>query len=135
MSALLETNELLAALILPWAKEKHPEKYAGTLKVAANPATLRRYLIRLIEIRWADPAEDTTWRGEVPLSVLEDSAIQLPMRHVPTGETFQIKGRLAPGPRVWTFAELASFMAQDKPNEAMAAAVLAKQALDLEHVP
>jgi hypothetical protein len=60
------TNSEIAAIILPWAKAQHPEKYADTLKVAANERTFRRYMIRLIEIRWTEDT-DRTWRNEISM--------------------------------------------------------------------
>lgn len=126
----MTTTAELVALILPWAKEHEPEKYEATLKVATNDKTFRRYLIRLIEIRWA--REDYTWRRTIPLDVLEDSALTMTVTHRPTGRRMHVKGRLAEGPREWSFGELA--MLTDEP-ERMGALFAAKDILDLEHNP
>jgi hypothetical protein len=129
------TNDELVALILPWAKTAHPDKYESTLAVAKNAATFRRYLIRLIEIRWS---EEPAWASSaiVPLSVFEESALTMTFVHRPTGTSFEVKGRLAPGPRVWTFAELAMLTALpvDERTATLTQLVAAKRELDLVHV-
>lgn len=99
------SNEELFAFIGAWAKANHFEKYEATLKVAKIPATFRRYLVRLVEIR---VEEDRTFLREVPLSVLDDSKLRVKMRHRPTGAVVECAGRLAEGERVWSFAELAA---------------------------
>lgn len=124
------TNEQIAALILPWAKAEHPEKYDATLKVAGQPGTFRLYLLRLIEIRCtADPA----WRTNVPLSLLEQTALTMTFRVKKLGVDIEVKGAKAPGPRVWSFTELASLMTENE--EFFHTLVRAKSALDLELVP
>jgi hypothetical protein len=120
-------NEEIAALILPWAKANEPEKYQATLAVAQNARTFRRYMIRLIEIRWQqDPAD---WIKSVPLSVLEDSGVVMRLRW---GEhILEVKGRLAPPPRIWGFAELVVLTSN---KESMQLMVDIKNTLDLELV-
>lgn len=120
----MDTDEL-AAMMLPWAKEHHPEKYAQTLAVSLKPPTYRRYLIRLVEIRWT---EDRAWRGQVSLSVLDESAIVGRVRHRPTGAVLEVKGRLAQGERAWKWSELA------ETPEWFAEMMRAKAMLDLVHV-
>jgi hypothetical protein len=122
------TNEEIAGLILPWAKAQHPEKYAATLQVATVPATFRRYLIRLIEIRHAEAPGQ--WINDVALAVLEESAVTMRFRHGPTRLELEVKGRLAK-PRQWTFVELQALL--ETPDE-FARLLQAKTILDLEHV-
>ena len=118
------TDDALAALVLPWAKERHPEKYAETLKVAARPMTFRRYLTRLVEIRCA---EDKGFVLSLPVSVLEETALVVRARDRKTGKVYEFKGRLA-GPREHAISELAldpdvfDFM------------LLVQETLDLEYV-
>lgn len=121
------TNEELAALILPWCKATHPDKYQQTLAVSANPSAFRRYMIRLVEIRWSSDT-DVAWRDQVPVSVLEESGLTVKMQHRPTGEMIEVKGRLAPKPRTWTFAELTAT------PEQFLLLLAAKKTLDLEIV-
>lgn len=126
----MTSNDELAAIILPWAKEYELEKYNATLCVAQNARTFRRYLVRLVEIRWA--RENRTWRGGLPLDVLEESSITLHLRHRPTQQVLAVKGRLAEGTRTWTFAELALAVEEPPMLDLM---MRAKATLDLEHVP
>jgi hypothetical protein len=97
------TNNQLAGLILAWAKDEHPDKYAQTLKVAAIHDTFRRYLLRLIEIRCE---ADKAWMGTVPVSVLEETKLSLSLRDKQTGAVYEVKGRLAEGERQVSFLEL-----------------------------
>lgn len=99
------TNEELAALILPWAKEHRPEPYAKTIAVAGNPRTFNAYLSRLIELRWE---ADREWRNEVPLRALEATALVVRMRHPGLNVEIEVKGSRAEGPRQWSFLQLAS---------------------------
>ncbi len=96
------TTEELAVLILPYAKAHHPEKYTQTLDVSTQAKTFRRYLVRLVEIRCT---EEAGWMRQVPLSVLEESAITLYCKW--RGMPIEVRGRGVPGPRDWSFAELA----------------------------
>lgn len=97
------TNDELAAVILPWAKEHHPDKYEPTIAVSSRPHAFRRYLCRLIEIRWE---EDHAWRSEAPLRALEETSITQRFR-LRNGMCIEVKGSRAPGERVWTWNELA----------------------------
>jgi hypothetical protein len=124
------TNEELAAVILPWAKANHPQKYADTLKVAANARTFRRYIIRLVEIRWAEDG-DRTWRNEITLSVLEESAIVMHATHRPTGTALAFAGSKVPH-RQWTWAEMQMLMTLPDPSAAIGQLIEAKRALELE---
>lgn len=129
----MTSTDALCAIILPWAKEKHAEKYTQTLAVAREPTTFRRYLVRLIEIRCEE--EGHAWTGVVPLDVLEESAVTMSFR---AGDTvLEVKGRLAAGDRVWSFAELAMLVTEpdlDARKQALAMLVRAKTTLDLVHV-
>ena len=119
------TNEQLAKLILPWAKERHPEKYQQTLRVAAIHDTFRRYMLRLVEIR---VEEEPGWINEVSVLVLEETKLVQRLKDRQTGDVYEVKGKLADGPRITTFAELAL------PREDFLSLQRAKQALDLEYV-
>jgi hypothetical protein len=94
--------ERLQALVLPWAKEKHPDKYQATLKVAGNAATFEKYLLRLLEIRW-ETDEDREWRLDVPLTALEETKIR--QKLIWQGTEVEICGAKVEG-RTWSFAEL-----------------------------
>lgn len=97
------TLEALSALILPWAKTEEPAKYAMTLEVSRVPETFRRYMMRLVELRWE---RDVAWRTQVPVAVLEDSAIEGTLRRRSDGREFVFRGRRKQ-PRRWAWAELA----------------------------
>lgn len=101
------SNEELAALILPWAKEHKPEPYAKTLAVAGKPDTFRAYLARLIELRWNEEKE---WRTSAPLRALEETALVVRMRHPGIGVEIEVKGRRAPGGRQWGFCSMADML-------------------------
>lgn len=81
----------IAVAILPWAKETHPDKYVDTIKQANNDAKLRRYLVRLVEIRWESEPE---WRGQAPLAVLDETALTKTLR-TQAGVVLTVGGRLA----------------------------------------
>jgi hypothetical protein len=90
------SNDELAALILPWAKEHRPEPYQKTLAVARISATFRSYLARLVELRWEAEPE---WRDSVPLRALEETALTVRMRHPALGVEVDVMGRLDPATR------------------------------------
>lgn len=106
------TNDELAGVILPWAKQYHPDKYDATLKAAAVPATFRRYLLRLVEIRWAEASaegaseEERAWRLTVPVSVLDETSVRLKVLRRPTGEVMEFQGDKAEGEQTHRFHEL-----------------------------
>jgi len=114
----------LAALALPWAKELHPAKYAETVGMVDNEAAFMARCLRLIELH---AATDPAWRNTVPLSVLEQTAVVVQMRHRPTGTVLEVKGRRAPKPRQWSFTQLAL-----DPVD-FTALLVAVDAFDLEH--
>jgi hypothetical protein len=100
---LQKLNDEMSALILPWAKEIHPEKYEETIKQAKWPGQLMRFLIRLIEIRWTTEPE---FRSNVPCHILEETSIVAKLRDRKTGNVIEVKGKNATGGRVWGFNEL-----------------------------
>lgn len=118
-------NAQIAALILPWAKEKHPEKYEQTLKVAMYPDTFRRYMTRLIEIRCQAEPE---FRKEVPISVLDETALVVEVKQKGDVYKYKVGGILADQPIDLRFWELAL----DK--ETFATIQAAKSTLDMEQV-
>lgn len=102
-SALENLNTEMTALILPWAKSNHPEKYQQTIATSKAPEVFKRFLIRLIEIRWTTEAE---FRSSVPCHVLEETSLVVKFRDKQTQEIIEVKGRNATGGRVWGFNEL-----------------------------
>lgn len=129
----LNGNELerlihdLSAVILPWAKQNHPEKYAQTIQMVNYPPTMLKYLVRLLEIRWET---EKAIRSEIPCSLLEHTSIVARLRDRKTGEIIEVKGRNATGGRVWAFKELQT-LDRDSFDELSAL----KRTLDLELVP
>lgn len=124
-------TEEIAALILPWAEANHPEKHAATLAVQSQPRTYRRYLIRLLEIRWEEDSK--TWRNEIPLSVLDESAVRMTTHHRATGTPIHVGGRLAriPPPDV-SFGMLSIALKTPDPQTMLLAMATATALLDLE---
>jgi hypothetical protein len=122
----LRVNNEFVAWILPWAKANHPEKYEQTLRTSTHPATFRKYLVRLTEIRWE--TEPTT-RSETPLHLLEETSIVARLRDRKNDEIIEVKGRNATGGRVWAFKEL-----QTLSRDSFDALRALKQSLDLELV-
>jgi hypothetical protein len=98
------TSNELAALILPYAKEHHPEKYTDALRVAHQPEKFRRYLIRLVEIRIG---EYPAWMNELPISVLDETSLTIRVRDRTTGQEIPLKGQRAEKPISHRIAELA----------------------------
>jgi hypothetical protein len=100
-----KTLEALQAVVLPWAKAKHPDKYAMTLKVAHNPASFKAYLLRLLEIRWEEEPET---RGGLPILALEETSVVVRTR-LKNGKEVEFHGRNSPRRRLDSFriAELA----------------------------
>jgi hypothetical protein len=90
------SNLELGALILPWAKEHQPDAYQKTLGVVSRPAAYRAYLLRLVELRWES---EPGWREQVPLRVLDETALEVKMRHPGLGVEILVQGRLDPKTR------------------------------------
>lgn len=123
---IIAANETLAALILPWAKEKHPSKYSDTVKAVRKPDVFRRYMVRLVEIR---VEEEPEFRGQVPLSILDET--KLTARFKRGDYEFEVRGAgsvKSQGPRVWCWTELALTPEQFEERRAW------KEALELERV-
>jgi hypothetical protein len=122
----------LGGIVLPWAKERHPDKYAATLKVAKEPATFRNYLLRLLEIRWAEDTDARAeWKLDVELSMLEETAIQQAI--VFRGHDLTFAGKKVEG-RVWSFAELRALVEAGDDGAELERLRRVKDALDLEIV-
>jgi len=118
-------NDELGKFILTWAKSNHPDKYDKTLKVAGIPETFRRYMIRLIEIRYEQEGWDAI--KDIPVSILDESGIVLQTQS-PTGEQVTVSGALAGTASNTRFWELALAPEDFRLLQA------AKTALDLEHI-
>lgn len=123
------TNDELAALILPWAKEHLPDAYAQTVVpgVVQHAKTFRRYLTRLVELRHA---REPRFARTVPVSVLDETALVVKLRPRQGGPEIEVKGRLAPRPHVWRFKELAMI----ETPEQLAGWLAMKDELELEIV-
>lgn len=102
------SNDELAAYILPWAKQWHPEKYAQTLQVATRPTAFRAYLLRLLELRWndADHFSQLEIGKVIPISVLDETALEITVEHDEFGR-ITYKGQRCQGPITARIAELA----------------------------
>lgn len=124
------TNDELIELILPWAKEHHPDKYAKTIEQANRPIAFRRFLVRLIEIRCA---EDRAWRNTVPLSVLEETSLSVTLRHKGTGREFTVGGQATSGRHV-SFRMLGMCLHPENASQAgtLDAMLTANDVFDLE---
>lgn len=108
------TNNEIAALVLPWAKEQHPTAYAKTLAVASREAAFRLHLLRLVEIRCE---REPAWRGTVPLDVLHETSLTVTVRHTPSDQTFTVGGTNAPpGSCTLRFHDLTWLTSEDIPK-------------------
>ena len=127
------SNDQLAGFILPWTKENHPDKYDLTLKAASVSGTFRRYLLRLVEVRWQKAGEEGAdekekeWKLTVPVSVLDETSVRMKVLRKPTGEVMEFQGDKAEGSQTHRFHEL--LMGPDEFD----ALQRAKQSLDLEY--
>lgn len=120
-------NELLESLVQNWAKQHRPDAWEKTEKVRPRPDAFRAYLIRLVELRYEAEPE---WRTQVPLSVLEETALTAKMRLRGTDRIIDVSGRKVV-PRRWGFQELALLMEMDPKLDLNAYAQI-KDELDLE---
>jgi hypothetical protein len=91
MSEPLRSNEELLALVGPWAKARHPEKYKATLAQVAKPRAFRNYLIRLIEIRCEEEPDFYLDPG-LTVSVLDETNLMRRIRIKATGDEFVVAG-------------------------------------------
>lgn len=123
------TNDELAAVILPWAKETMPEAYEATLEVANRPQAFRNYLTRLIERRWE---REPQWRTSVPLDALEATGITARLRaeRIAGGVVLEVKGARA-GVRQWGFGELAALLENGATVDDLRQLHELKQSMDL----
>ena len=109
--------DFIEAHIMEWAKEHEPSAYAQTLGVKEQRRTYRRYMQRLVEIRFeADPAWDP------PLRLLEDTNIVANFK-TDDGTVFRVKGRRCDGLRKMSWSLLAILMEQDRPLDSLKAAM------------
>ena len=108
---------LIESEIMEWAKEHEPSAYAQTLGVKEQRRTYRRYMQRLVEIRFdADPG----WNP--PLRLLEDTNIVANFK-TGDGTVFRVKGRRCEGLRKMSWSLLAILMEQDRPLDSLKAAM------------
>ncbi len=104
--------------IMGWAKEHEPSAYAQTLGVKEQRRTYRRYMQRLVEIRYeADPG----WNP--PLRLLEDTNVEADFK-ANDGSVFRVSGRRCPGLRKMSWTLMAILTEQDKPLDSLRAAML-----------
>ncbi len=103
--------------IMEWAKEHEPSAYAQTLGVKDQRRTYRRYMQRLVEIRYeADP----DWNP--PLRLLEDTEIEADFK-MKDGTVFHVSGRRCTGLRKMSWTLMAILMEQDRPLDSLKAAM------------
>ena len=103
--------------IMEWAEENEPSAYAQTIGVKEQRRTYRRYMQRLVEIRFdADPGWDP------PLRLLEDTNIAANFK-ANDGTVFRVQGRRCEGLRKMSWTLLAILMEQDKPLDSLKAAM------------
>jgi hypothetical protein len=142
----LRTNEELLAIIGPWAKEHHPDKYRATLQQVAKPQTFRNYLIRLIEIRLEEENVERRRRaaaGEPPLEyefwldpaltadILDATSLARTLKIKSTGDAFVVAGKGYKGPLSVSMSWSMLAVLTDNPGEFHALAY-AMKTLDLE---
>ncbi len=108
--------------ILEWAKAHEPSAYAQTLGVQEQRRTYRRYMQRLVEIRYE---KDPDWNP--PLRLLEDTNVEADFK-TNDGSVFRVSGRRCPGLRKMSWSLMAILMEQDRPLDSLKAAM---QELDL----
>lgn len=92
MTGAVRANEEILALVGPWAKAEHPDKYKATLQQVSMPARFRAYLLRLVELR---AEAEPKWVREVPVSILDETRVMRDLRDRATGRTFVVGGRRA----------------------------------------
>jgi hypothetical protein len=105
-----EENQTIAALVLPWARERHKEKYDQTLAISNRPDVFRRYLVRLLELRWAEDGDiQADWKKNVPFWALEETNIVV--RATVFGHEIKICGSKV-ADRTWSWAEMRMIIAE-----------------------
>lgn len=118
----------MAALVLPWAKEVMPDAYQKTVAVVKNPTAFRKYIVRLVELRYE---KDPDFRLNAPLAALEETGIRQKMKHPQTGTIIEVCGNKVEG-RTWGFGEMAAAIHAGLSFESV---FLLKKEWDLEVVP
>jgi hypothetical protein len=109
--------DFLEAHVLEWAEEHEPSAYAQTLGVKEQRRTYRRYMQRLVEIRWeAEPDWDP------PLRLLEDTNIKATFT-MKNGTVFDVSGRRCTGLRKMSWTLMAILVEQDRPLDSLKAAM------------
>jgi hypothetical protein len=130
-----EQNQTLAALVLPWAREQHKAKYDQTLLVASQPEVFRRYLVRLLELRWEQDGDiEADWKKNVPFWALEETNVVV--HATAFGQPIEICGRKVLN-RTWAWAEMAMVMTEpdkEKRKELVRELAALKLGLDLKVV-
>lgn len=109
--------DFIEAHVLEWAEEHEPSAYAQTLGVKEQRRTYRRYMQRLVEIRWE---KEPDW--DPPLRLLEDTNIEASFI-TRDGSKFQVRGRRCPGLRKMSWTLMAILVEQDKPLDSLKAAM------------
>jgi hypothetical protein len=107
----------IEAEIMPWAKENQPVAYAKTLGVKTRPSAYRRYMQRLVEIRF-----DSDHEWDPPLRLLEDTGITAEYA-LPDGTVLTVSGRRAEGLRQMSWDLLAIIVDQEQPVHTLTAAM------------
>lgn len=124
-------NDELAALILPWAKAEHPEKYEKTIEQSQRPDTYRKFLVRLIEIRASD---DRLWRNALPLSILNETALSVTIKLRKTGQVLIVGGNGMRACNV-NFRMLEMCLAEGAGEQTLQSMLDVNDRFDLEIVP
>ena len=108
---------LLEDEIMPWAEEHESAAYASTLGVQGQTRKYRRYMQRLVEIRYE---QDPDW--DPPLRLLEDTNIRATFK-AKDGTAFDVKGRRCEGLRKMSWTLLAILVEQDRPLDSLQVAM------------
>ncbi len=109
--------DFIEAQIMEWAETNEPSAFAQTVGVKEQRRTYRRYMQRLVELRYeADPE----WNP--PLRLLEDTNIEARFK-ANDGTVFQVSGRRCPGLRKMSWTLMAILTEQDRPLDSLKAAM------------
>lgn len=130
-----EQVQVMAALVLPWAREKHKEKYDQTLIVANKSDVFVRYLVRLLELRWEQDGDvRADWKKDVPFWALEETSITVAAKVFE--HEIKICGKKVED-RTWAWAEMAMILKEpdkEKRKESVRELAALKLGLDLKIV-
>jgi hypothetical protein len=99
------------------------------MAVAKHAETHRRFLIRLVERRCE---QEPSWRGQVPLSVLEETKLVMHF-DLRDGTRIAVAGKMAGETRTWSFEELAVMVNSGATAEDLITANRLKEAWDMEY--